>query len=419
MPLAEKMRPTDLSNMVGQSHLLAKNAPFKRIIQSGNIPNMLFFGPCGVGKTTLAKIISKKTDMPFFSFNATIDSTKEIKAAIEKTNNMFAFKSALIYIDEIQHLNKKEQQSLLHFMETGQIVLIASTSENPYFYIYGAVLSRLTIFEFKPIEKKDMIKVIEKGFIQMKQDLNKDFYYEPHLFDAIATKAAGDLRAALNTVELCSISVLENRTITITTSKSLCSAANQNYLEGEDGYYNLLSALQKSIRGSDENAAIYYLALLLKTGHLKAICRRLLVIAAEDVGLSFPMAICITKACTDSALQLGLKEAQIPLAQATILLATSPKSNSANLAIKKALKDIEDGHIYEPPNILKNKHIKETFKTQKEESYVSPHNFKNHYIKTNFLPNNIINRKYYTYGDNKFEQAAKRYKQKLLNDLQK
>jgi len=347
MPLAEKIRPRSLDDVCGQSHLLNKEKPLRRIIESGAaVPNMLFYGPSGVGKTTVANIIADKTNMRLHKLNGTSASTADIKAIIAETGTLVSHSHGgiLLYLDEIQYLNKKQQQSLLEHIENGDITLIASTTENPYFYVYGAILSRLTIFEFKPLSAEEIIPAIKRGFTIVGDGMSSapKGAVPNDVVKIIAQGCGGDVRKALNAVELCAITAV-NGEITIETAQELTQKSAVKYDREGDAHYDLLSALQKSIRGSDENAALHYLARLLAAGDLPSACRRILVTASEDIGLAFPQVVAIVKACVDSALQLGLPEARIPLAQAVVLLCTSPKSNSAYLAIDKALADVQNG----------------------------------------------------------------------------
>ena len=334
MPLADRIRPTTLNEVVGQKHILAKGKPLYNIIEKGKIPNMIFYGSSGVGKTTVANIIAKKTNMSLRKLNGTECSTADIKDIISDLGTLDAADGILLFLDEIQYLNKKQQQTLLQYIENGDITLIASTTENPYFYIYSAILSRCTVFEFKPITADDTIPAIKRAFYIMIKEEGREMPIEDGVIEHIAYGCGGDVRKAVNTAELCVMAADDE--ITLENAKLLTQKSSMNYDRDGDMHYDILSALQKSIRGSDENAALHYMARLIAAGDLTSLCRRLLVIAAEDIGLAYPMAIPIVKACVDSALQLGLPEARIPLADAVVLLATSPKSNSAYMAIAAA-----------------------------------------------------------------------------------
>ena len=412
MPLADRIRPSELDEVVGQRHILAKGKPLYNIISRGKIPNMIFYGPSGVGKTTVANIIAKKTSMSLFRLNGTQASTSDIKDIVGNIGTLAAAGGILLFLDEIQYLNKKQQQTLLEYIENGDITLIASTTENPYFYVYSAILSRCTVFEFKQITAEDILPAVNRAFMLMGEEMNTAFTVEDGVAEHIAYGCGGDVRKATNTVELCCLSS-ENNLVTMETAKLLTQKSSMNYDRDGDRHYDILSGLQKSIRGSDENAALHYAARLLCAGDITSLCRRLLVIASEDVGLAYPMAVPIVKACVDSALQLGLPEARIPLGEAVILLATSPKSNSVYLAINSAMKDVEDGKTGDIPRHLQNKHYDGEGAEVKGQHYLYPHDYPNHYVEQQYLPDAIKDRIYYEFGDNKLEQQAKAYRDKL------
>ena len=412
MPLADSVRPKTLDDVVGQKHILGQGKPLRRIIESGKIPNMIFYGSSGIGKTTVANIIANSTDMNLHKLNGTNCSTADIKDIISSGGTFSFGKGALLYLDEIQYLNKRQQQSLLEYIENGDITLIASTTENPYFYIYNAILSRSTVFEFKPVEKDDIVPAIKRALSIAETEMKLSYIVEEGVYEYIALGCGGDVRKAINTIELC-ILAAENNNINLELAKQLTQKSSMKYDRNGDQHYDILSAFQKSIRGSDENAALHYLARLIVAGDLPSICRRLLVIAAEDVGLAYPMAITITKACVDSALQLGFPEARIPLAEAVILLATAPKSNSAYSAIDMAIADVEAGNTGDFPRHLQNKHFDGEGAAIKGQHYLYPHDYPNHYVEQQYLPDNIKERVYYKYGENKFEQAAFEYRKKI------
>lgn len=411
-PLADKIRPETMEDIVGQEHLIGKNKILNRIINSGEITNMIFYGPPGTGKTTLANIIAKKTNKTFYKLNATNASVKDIKDIIGDINTFMTMKGILLYLDEIQNFNKKQQQSLLEFMENGTITLIASTTENPYFYVYNAILSRSTIFEFKPLIKNDIVKAINRA-IRLHNEEGKKIKFEEIAIEYIAEMSSGDVRKALNAVELAINSTRLSDSTEIVIGMDIAKDCTQkkilNYDKNGDNHYDILSAFQKSIRGSDVDAAIHYLARLVIAGDLISICRRLLVIAAEDIGLSYPSAMSIVKSCTDAALQLGFPEARIPLSEAVILLAVSPKSNSAICAIDAAIDEINKKDVGEIPLHLRDGHYAGAAKLGHAIEYKYPHNFENHYIKQQYLPSNIKNSIYYVAGENKQEQSAVEY----------
>ncbi|MBQ4627874.1 MAG: replication-associated recombination protein A [Clostridia bacterium] len=414
-PLAARIRPTELSDFVGQRHLVGKGRPLYKIIESGNIPNMIFYGSSGIGKTTLASIIAAKTNKTLHRLNATTASTGDIKEIISSINSIESENGILLYLDEIQYFNKKQQQILLEFIEDGSITLIASTTENPYFYVYNAILSRSTVFEFRPVESRDVLKAVTRAFEIVKEDLGIDVNIENGVCEHIASTCGGDVRKAINAVELLTAVKIGQTEINVTLedAKEVSQRSNMKYDRDGDAHYDILSAFQKSIRGSDENAALHYLARLVEGGDMPSICRRLLVIAAEDIGLAYPQAIAITKACVDSALQLGFPEARIPLAEAVILLATAPKSNSGICAIDAAIERIRSGEYGDIPDTLKDSHYGGAQKMSHGIGYQYAHSYPNHWVKQQYLPDKIKNDVYYEYGDNKTEQAAKAYWDKI------
>lgn len=415
-PLAERIRPKSLDDVVGQKHLVGENKPLRRIIQSGNIPNMIFYGPSGVGKTTLARLIARSSDMQLHKLNGTSASIADIKEIIAQTQTFGGLNGILLYLDEIQYLNKKQQQSLLEYIEDGSITLIASTTENPYFYIYNAIISRCTMFEFKPVEQAEIQSAVRRAFQFMADELGRKLQLENGVVEHIASGCGGDVRKSMNTVELCCLSADNdgtNLTVRMDIAKALTQRSNMRYDRDGDEHYDVLSALQKSIRGSDPDAAVHYAARLCESGDIISLSRRLLVIASEDIGLAYPMAVPIVKACVDSAMQLGLPEARIPLAQAAILLATSPKSNSAIMAVDAALSDIRSGQATTIPRNLQNKHFDGDDAAVKGQHYLYPHDFPDHWVKQQYLPDNLVGKKYYDFGDNKTEQTAKMYWDKI------
>ncbi|MCI5751411.1 MAG: replication-associated recombination protein A [Oscillospiraceae bacterium] len=415
-PLADRLRPETLDDVVGQRHLLAPGKPLRRIIDGGNIPNMIFYGPSGVGKTTVARIIAHNSGMKLHKLNGTSAATADIREVIADTDTLDGRNGVLLYLDEIQYLNKKQQQSLLEYIENGQITLIASTTENPYFYIYNAILSRSAVFEFKTVSAEDIVPAVNRAFHVMSQDMGVKISVRKGAAEHIARSCGGDVRKSVSCAELCVLGAENNGeeiTVTLEEAKELAQRSNMHYDRDGDSHYDILSALQKSIRGSDENAAIHYAARLIESGDIISLCRRLLVIAAEDIGLAYPQAIPIVKACVDSALQLGLPEARIPLANAVILLATAPKSNSAYMAINTALEDIRTTECGDIPRQLQNKHYDGEDAAVKGQFYKYPHDYPNHYVEQQYLPDPIKDRVYYKYGDNKSEQAAYAYNFKI------
>ena len=415
-PLADLVRPLTLDEVVGQQHLIAEGSMLKKLLDVGHIPNMIFYGPSGTGKTTIANIIAKTSNKKIFKLNATEAKTSDIKDIISQINTLEATNGILLYLDEIQNFNKKQQQTVLKYIESGEITLIASTTENPYFTIFGAILSRSTILEFKQLTPID----IEVGLIRAFEFVNEEFMgnvatYETDAMIYLANMAGGDLRKALNFLEIAMYpNVKEDQFIlTKELAKDCTQTAGFAYDKFGDVHYDTLSAFHKSLRGSDPDAAIHYLARLINAGDLISICRRLLAVASEDVGLAYPQAVVITKACVDSAIQLGFPEANLPLAQATTLLALAPKSNSTSSAIAKALTDLKNGNIGDIPLHLKDSHYAGAAKLGRGVEYKYPHDYDFNYIEQQYLPDEISNRKYYESGKNKIEQGFNDYWQKL------
>ena len=410
-PLAEILRPTDLDQVFGQEHILGKGAVLRRLIQSGNIPNMIFYGPSGTGKTTVANIIAKQTNRTLYQLNATTASTADIKNIVSQLDTFMAPNGVLLYLDEIQSFNKKQQQSLLEYIENGKITLIASTTENPYFYVFNAILSRSTIFEFKQISASAALQAVKRAVAYLEERTALTAQPEEGALEYIAGACGGDLRKALNAVEvLFSAGVPEEGKLVLSLqdAKEVTQKSAMRADRDGDNHYDLLSALQKSIRGSDPDAACHYLARLLEAGQMQSACRRLMVIAAEDIGLAYPMILPIVKACVDMALMTGMPEARIPLVDAAVLMATSPKSNSAYLALDAAMADIRKGKGGDFPRHLQNVHA-DTYTMEREQGYKYPHNYPGHWVQQQYLPDDLKDTKYYEYGPNKVEQAAKQY----------
>lgn len=417
-PLADRIRPTELDDVVGQKHLLGEGKALRRLIEAGDIPNLIFYGPSGVGKTTVASIIASKTKRSLRRLNGTTASTQDIKDIVNELDTFSAPNGILLYLDEIQYFNKRQQQSLLEYIENGKITLIASTTENPYFYIYPAILSRSTVFEFKSVEPDEVIPAIKRGFNILADEYQVKLDIEEDVFKRIASGCGGDVRKSLNSVENCFFAtptVDGKKNITTSLAKEFVQKSAMRYDRDSDEHYDIISAYQKSMRGSDPDAALHYLARLLQSGDLPSACRRLVVCACEDVGLAYPQIIPIVKSAVDIAMMVGLPEARIPLADAVILVATAPKSNSGEAAIDKAMADVQSGNYGPIPRRLQNKHFDGEDAEEKGQFYVYPHDYENHWVYQQYLPDRIKNKKYYEFGPNKNEQAFKSYWDRVKN----
>lgn len=414
-PLADRMRPGDIEDVVGQRHLLGEGRVLRRIIDSGEIPNLIFYGPSGVGKTTVANIIAKRAGKKLYHLNATTASTTDLKQIIDQRGGLETQDGILLYLDEIQYFNKKQQQILLEYIENGDVTLIASTTENPYFYVYNAILSRSNVFEFKLLDKADIVEFVGRAFRFLEKEKGITITVDDSAAERLAERSAGDLRRALNTADLAVIAATEQNTahITLEIIEELTKNSGVRYDRDGDAHYDVISAYQKSMRGGDPDAALHYLARLLQAGDLPSATRRLLVCAAEDVGLAYPQIIPIVKAAVDSALMLGLPEARIPLADAVVLVSLAPKSNSAYMGINKAMADVEQGKSGAVPRQLQNKHYDGEDADIKGQNYKYPHDFKNHYVDQQYLPDSLKNVHYYKAGDNKNEQQFWTYYKKI------
>ena len=415
-PLADRIRPKTLEEVVGQRHLLGEGKALRRIIESGEIPNMVFYGPSGVGKTTVASIIAKNTHKRLCKLNGTTASTADIRDVIASTNTLDGINGVLLYLDEIQYFNKKQQQTLLEFIENGSITLIASTTENPYFYVYNAILSRSTVFEFKPVDSGEVVPAVKRAFSLLEEDREGTFSLEDGVEEYIATACGGDVRKAMNAVELCALSAIPQDgviPVSMELARELSQRSAMRYDREGDEHYDIVSAFQKSMRGSDPDAAIHYLARLLVAGDLASACRRLMVCACEDVGLAWPQIIPIVKAAVDAAMMVGLPEARLPLADAVILVATAPKSNTAHNAIIAAMADVEKGKVGSIPRQLQNKHYDSAEVEKKGQFYQYPHDYPGRWVEQQYLPDILKDTRYYEYGDNKNEQAFRAYWEKI------
>ena len=419
-PLADLLRPQTLDEVFGQEHILGQGAILRRLIESGNVPNLVFYGPSGTGKTTVANIIAKQTNRTLFKLNATTASTADIKEIVSQLDTFMAPNGVLLYLDEIQSFNKKQQQSLLEFIENGKITLIASTTENPYFYVFNAILSRSTVFEFKQISAEAALKAVKRAVAFLEERSGLTAQPEEGALEYIAGACGGDIRKAMNAVEVLFSAgqpAGDQLKLSLEDAKAVTQKSAMRADRAGDNYYDLLSALQKSIRGSDPDAACHYLARLLEAGQMQSACRRLMVIAAEDVGLAFPQIIPIVKAAVDMALMLGMPEARIPLGDAAVLMATSPKSNSGHLALDAALADIQKGRSGDFPRHLQNVHA-DSFTMEREQGYLYPHDYPGHWVKQQYLPDELVGTVYYEYGPNKQDQAAKHYWEQIKKKLE-
>lgn len=417
-PLADRIRPASLDDVVGQQHILGAGKALRRIIESGAIPNMVFYGPSGVGKTTVASIIAKNTNKYLCKLNGTNASTADIRDVVAQVDTLQAMNGVLLYLDEIQYFTKKQQQTLLEFIENGSITLIASTTENPYFYVYNAILSRSTVFEFKTVENAEVEKSVRRAFRILEEERHQEITWEDGVPEYIAMSCGGDVRKAMNAAELTALTA--DRTggdlhITMEMARELTQKSAMRYDKDGDEHYDIVSAYQKAMRGSDADAALHYLARLLVAGDLPSACRRLMVCACEDVGLAWPQIIPIVKACVDAAMMVGLPEAAIPLADAVVLVAQSPKSNSAHDAVFAAMEDVRKGKTGNIPRTLQNKHYDGDDVKNKGQFYKYPHVFENHWVDQQYMPDALKGVRYYQYGDNKNEQSFKAYWDKIKN----
>lgn len=416
-PLADRIRPQTLEEVLGQTHILGQDGLLRRVIDSGKIPNMVFYGPSGTGKTTVANIIARRSGRALRRLNATTASLADIREVMDQVGTLLAPNGVLLYLDEIQYFNKKQQQSLLEFIENGKITLIASTTENPYFTIFNAILSRSTVFEFKMLTAEDLLPAVDRGVALQAAELGVEVVCEDGVREHLAASCGGDVRKALNAVELLMTAsrIIDGiLTVTLEDARLVAQRSAMRYDRDGDDHFDIASALMKSMRGSDPDAALHYLARLLEAGDMLTAIRRILCSASEDVGMAYPQAASIVKSCVDSALQLGLPEARLPLAQAVILLATAPKSNSVLNAIDAAIADVRGGRTGDYPRHLQNVHA-DGAGFEREQGYLYPHMFPGHWVAQQYLPDAIKDRTYYEYGPNKTEQAAKAYWDKVKN----
>ncbi len=413
VPLADRMRPQTLDQVIGQRHIIGEGKALQNIISSGKIPNLIFYGPAGVGKTTVARIIAAQSDMRLHKLNGTTASAADFRSIMEETDSLLGQNGILLYLDEIQYLNKKQQQILLEYLENGRITLIASTTENPAFYVYSAVLSRSAVFEFKSVQPEDVVVALERGITFLSEETGNTITAEEGVLKHIAFTGNGDVRTALNTLENCVNATFPdengNVVITIDTAVQLTGGSAVRYDKNGDEHYDILSAYQKSMRGSDVDASLHYLARLLEAGDLPSACRRLMICACEDVGLAYPQIIPIVQSAVAIALQVGMPEAALPLADAVVMVASAPKSNSAHDAIMAALDDVRQGYTGAVPRQLQNKHYDGDEVANKGQFYKYPHSYPHHWVAQQYLPDALKDKRYYTPADNKSEQAFASY----------
>ena len=417
-PLADRLRPRNLDEVYGQEHILGKGAILRRLIESGKIPNLIFYGPSGTGKTTVANIIAEQTNRQLFKLNATTASTADIKNIVAQLDTFMAPNGVLLYLDEIQSFNKKQQQSLLEYIENGKITLIASTTENPYFYIFNAILSRSTVFEFKQLSPAAALQAVRRAVSTLAEESALEVTAEEGALEYIASACGGDIRKALNAVEVLFSAANPTSSklhIPMADAKAVTQKSAMRADRDGDNHYDLLSALQKSIRGSDPDAACHYLARLLEAGDMQSACRRLMVIAAEDVGLAYPQIIPIVNACVDMALKIGMPEARIPLGDAPVRMATPPKSNTGHIALDAALADVRKGKTGDFPRHLQNMHA-DSYTMEREQGYLYPHDYPGNWVRQQYLPDALVGTTYYQFGNNKLEQAAKAYWQAIKKE---
>ena len=416
-PLASRMRPVSLDQVVGQKHIIGKDKLLYRAIKADKLGSVIFYGPPGTGKTTLARVIANTTKADFKQINATVAGKKDMEEVVKNAKDTLGMygRRTILFVDEIHRFNKGQQDYLLPFVEDGTLILIGATTENPYFEVNGALLSRSRIFELKALEKEDIQELIRRAVYD--QDKGMGTYNAQIHEDAVeflADMAQGDARAALNAVELGILTTDRDKDgkihIDLATAQECIQKRAVRYDKDGDNHYDTISAFIKSMRGSDPDAAVYYLARMLYAGEdIKFIARRIMIHAAEDVGMADPQALVVASGAAQAVERVGMPEAQIILAQAVLYVATAPKSNSAVTAIQEAMEAVRNEKIMPVPVHLQDKHYKGAAKLGHGAGYQYPHDFPNHYVRQQYLPDNLEGRVFYHMSDQGYEKNIQEF----------